>query len=94
MPETILPPPDEFIGYKGQDVNASEVISNVTNEIIIDSEEEGLDTLSYIIIGVSGGAIAIPIIQRSGLINKLLNRNMNKDLKSDIDDYLGKLRDN
>ncbi len=93
LPETILPPPDEFIGYKGQDVNASEVISNVTNEIIIDSEEEGLDTLSYIIIGVSGGAIAIPIIQRSGLINKLLNRNMNKDLKSDIDDYLGKLRD-
>ena len=48
---------------------------------------------SYIIIGISGGAIAIPVIQRTGLVNKLLNRNMNKDLKSDIDDYLGKLRD-
>jgi len=93
LPETALPPADEFNGYKGEVVNATDEISNITSNMSTENENEGLDMFSYIIIGISGGAIAIPVIQRTGLVNKLLNRNMNKDLKSDIDDYLGKLRD-
>ena len=93
LPETALPPPDEFNGYKGEVVNATDEISNITSNMSTENENEGLDMFSYIIIGISGGAIAIPVIQRTGLVNKLLNRNVNKDLKNEIDDYLGKLRD-